>query len=53
MNAPDTSTRRFNPLTGIRCFLTLPALPTTLRSAMQCFNPLTGIRCFLTFAIPA
>ena len=37
----------FNPLAGIRCFLTEP-LSTASASSTLSFNPLAGIRCFLT-----
>ena len=38
---------RFNPLTGIRCFLTQMLKAKTVDEELG-FNPLTGIRCFLT-----
>ncbi len=38
----------FNPLTGIRCFLTCGVIDKFWNSFDVCFNPLTGIRCFLT-----
>ena len=38
----------FNPLAGIRCFLTLSPHEATGRGYFECFNPLAGIRCFLT-----
>ena len=37
----------FNPLAGIRCFLTSPTMPKA-DSNDTSFNPLAGIRCFLT-----
>ena len=40
----------FNPLAGIRCFLTLSPERTCVGTAVPPvrFNPLAGIRCFLT-----
>ena len=38
----------FNPLTGIRCFLTDDATDRASQNDDVRFNPLTGIRCFLT-----
>ena len=46
--AEDVEDRGFNPLAGIRCFLTLQKYsddPIELKG----FNPLAGIRCFLTY----
>ena len=48
----DNTLEGFNPLAGIRCFLTpsrrqLPAASRTIG-----FNPLAGIRCFLTLHAP-
>ena len=40
----------FNPLTGIRSFLTYANLPRYLQRRLIGFNPLTGIRSFLTNA---
>ena len=39
--------KRFNPLAGIRCFLTHRA-SQVLKDHRVGFNPLAGIRCFLT-----
>ena len=39
---------RFNPLAGIRCFLTGAASAMPGLRYTTCFNPLAGIRCFLT-----
>ena len=41
---------RFNPLAGIRCFLTRSVLRWKL-VLLASFNPLAGIRCFLTDVI--
>ena len=38
----------FNPLAGIRCFLTNHG-ERAERHDIECFNPLAGIRCFLTY----
>ena len=38
---------RFNPLAGIRCFLTMYNKPGDRELVMN-FNPLAGIRCCLT-----
>ena len=38
----------FNPLAGIRCFLTIYYLTFSLKTPRIRFNPLAGIRCFLT-----
>ena len=38
----------FNPLTGIRSFLTFQENIMHLTHMRICFNPLTGIRSFLT-----
>ena len=38
----------FNPLAGIRCFLTCALFPHQPTTRHECFNPLAGIRCFLT-----
>ena len=38
----------FNPLAGIRCFLTHNTVFGESLRRMMCFNPLAGIRCFLT-----
>ena len=38
----------FNPLAGIRCFLTEAISVSQSRFERDCFNPLAGIRCFLT-----
>ena len=40
-------TNGFNPLTGIRCFLTMYNKPGD-RELVMSFNPLARIRCFLT-----
>ena len=40
----------FNPLAGIRCFLTCGAWETD-EEYLQRFNPLAGIRCFLTLRV--
>ena len=40
---------RFNPLAGIRCFLTMYNKPGD-RELVMSFNPLVGIRCFLTMS---
>ena len=41
-------TNGFNPLTGIRCFLTRLGRYQIPEAWPVCFNPLAGIRCFLT-----
>ena len=41
---------RFNPLAGIRCFLTERKKRET-GTGGYCFNPLAGIRCFLTLGL--
>ena len=41
---------RFNPLVGIRCFLTMYNKPGD-RELVMSFNPLAGIHCFLTHPI--
>ena len=38
----------FNPLAGIRCFLTPYGSLFTIATTTTRFNPLAGIRCFLT-----
>ena len=38
----------FNPLAGIRCFLTISSRERTALELASSFNPLAGIRCFLT-----
>ena len=38
----------FNPLAGIRCFLTNIIRGIERVPSANCFNPLAGIRCFLT-----
>ena len=38
----------FNPLAGIRCFLTQLQVDETGYFSVDSFNPLAGIRCFLT-----
>ena len=38
----------FNPLAGIRCFLTKIKEKKNEKNFYFCFNPLAGIRCFLT-----
>ena len=38
----------FNPLAGIRCFLTGGRAALSCLAKKNCFNPLAGIRCFLT-----
>ena len=44
-------TKSFNPLAGIRCFLTrLGRAGTDYTDGRVRFNPLAGIRCFLTRA---
>ena len=40
--------RGFNPLMGIRCFLTWSTQRVASIRHRLGFNPLTGIRCFLT-----
>ena len=45
MNSRDQE--GFNPLAGIRCFLTMYNKPGD-RELVMSFNPLAGIRCFLT-----
>ncbi|GEM_PF-2280102 len=40
----------FNPLTGIRSFLTILVSGLTTCTSL-CFNPLTGIRSFLTILV--
>jgi len=44
---PPSPSARFNPLTGIRSFLTY-TYPLRKRDRCTRFNPLTGIRSFLT-----
>ena len=44
-----TPTHSFNPLAGIRCFLTkYEAREAEYAAERKGFNPLAGIRCFLT-----